>query len=49
MAAAVLVKPHSFTINISLGVVKCTPAPCLESLYHFGPFLVNNDYMLAYT
>ena len=32
MAAAVLVKPHGFTINFSLGVVTYTPAPCLESL-----------------
>ena len=49
MAAAVLVKPHGFTINFSLGVVTYTPAPCLDSPYDFGPFLVNNNYMQAYT
>ena len=30
MAAAVLVKPHGFSINVSLGVVTYTPAPCLD-------------------
>ena len=49
MAAAVLVKPHGFTINVSLGVATYTPAPCLDSLWDFGPFLVNNNYMQAYT
>ena len=32
VAAAVLVKPHGFTINFSLGVVTYGPAPCLDSL-----------------
>ena len=32
VAAAVLVKPHGFTINFSLGVVTYTPSPCLDSL-----------------
>ena len=32
MAAAVLVKPHGFTINFSLGVVTYTPTPCLDSV-----------------
>ena len=27
VVAAVLVKPHGFTINLSLGVVTSTPAP----------------------
>ena len=49
MAAAVLVKPHGLTINFSLGVVTYPPAPCLDSLQDFGPFLVNNNYMQAYT
>ena len=49
MAAAVLVRPHVFTINFSLGVVTYTPAPCLDSLEDFGPFLLNNNYMQAYT
>ena len=49
MAAAVLVKPHGFTINFSLGVVTYTPAPCLDSPQDFGPFLVNHNYMQAYT
>ena len=30
-------------------VVTYTPAPCLVSLQDFGPFLVNNNYMQAYT
>ena len=47
MAVAVLVKPHGFTKNRSLGVVTYTPAPCLDSLWDFGPFLVNNNYMQA--
>ena len=49
MAAAVLLKLHGFTINLSLGVVTYNPAPCLDSLWDFGPFLVNNNYMQAYT
>ena len=32
VAAAVLVKPHSFTIHFSLGVATYTPAPCLDFL-----------------
>ena len=32
VVAAVLVKPHGFIINVSLGVVTYSPAPCLDSL-----------------
>ena len=32
VVAAVLVKPHGFTIHFSLVVVTYTPAPCLDSL-----------------
>ena len=49
MAAAVFEKPHGFTIDLLLGVVTYTPAPCLDSLQDFGPFLVNNNYMQAHT
>ena len=42
-------KPHSFAIHFSLGAVTDTLAPCFVSLYDFPPFLVNSNYIQAYT